>query len=168
MPDAESADRLSSISTRWSLVFDAHHGQGSRVTAAQGALMQRYCGAVYRYLLAVLRDPNEADEVAQEFALRFIRGDFKRADPERGRFRDYVKTVLYHLLADHHKRRQARPRPLPADSGELPAAAPDVAVQEQEFVQRWREALLERTWEALAAAQEQAGTLYYTVLRWRA
>jgi RNA polymerase sigma-70 factor (ECF subfamily) len=168
MPDPQSAQHLSNISTRWSLIFDAHRGQGSRVTAAQGALMQRYCGAVYRYLLAVLHDPNEADELAQEFALRFIRGDFKHADPQRGRFRDYVKTVVYHLLADYHQRRHGRPRPLPADSSQLPAVGPEVPVQEQEFVQRWREVLLERTWEALAAAQERAGTLYYTVLRWRA
>jgi RNA polymerase sigma-70 factor (ECF subfamily) len=168
MADADLQQRLSGISTRWSLIFDAHKGQGASVTAAQSVLMQRYSAAVYRYLRAVVRDPNEAEELAQEFALRFVRGDFKNADPQRGRFRDYVKTVLYHLIADHFKRRQSQPRPLPADESQLPTVAPDVGEQEREFMLRWREALLERTWEALAEAQERADTLYLTVLRWRA
>jgi RNA polymerase sigma-70 factor (ECF subfamily) len=168
MSDTEHQDRLSNISTCWALLVDAHRGEGSCVTVAQAALMQRYGGAVFRYLLGVLHDANDAEELSQEFALRFLRGAFKRADPQHGRFRNYVKTVLAHLLADHYRRRQGQPRPLPADSGAVPAAAVAGTDPEQEFVQRWREVLLERTWEALAAASERAGTLYYTVLRWRA
>jgi RNA polymerase sigma-70 factor (ECF subfamily) len=130
--------------------------------------MKDYCGAVYRYLLAVLHDPNEAEELAQEFALRFVRGDFWRADPERGRFRDYVKTVLYHLIVDHHAKRRAQPGPLPADSGEQPLVEPDTERHEREFLNGWREELLNRAWEGLAVFSQQADNLYYTVLRWRA
>jgi DNA-directed RNA polymerase specialized sigma24 family protein len=48
-----------------------------------------------------VRDPEVADDLAQEFALRFLRGDFQRADPERGRCRDYLKRALINLVHDY-------------------------------------------------------------------
>ena len=63
-------------------------------------LVLRYGGAVHRYLLASLRDVDAADELAQEFALRFLRGDFKNADPGKGRFRDFLKRAVYRLMVD--------------------------------------------------------------------
>src|SRR5262245_18556900 len=87
----ESAQRLSSISTLWSLVEKAHQ-ETIAAAIAQRALLQRYCGAVYRYLLGALLDEAAAEDLFQDFALRFLRGDFRRADPGKGRFRDYLKT----------------------------------------------------------------------------
>jgi RNA polymerase sigma-70 factor (ECF subfamily) len=78
--------------------------------------------------------------------LRFLRGDFRRADPQRGRFRDYVKTALIHLVNDYYRAQRERPGPLPADvSG--PAAPADADAQ---FLASWGEELLNRTWAALA------------------
>ena len=74
--------------------------------------MQRYCGSVYRYLLGALRNGDAAIELFQEFAMRFVRGDFHRASPTRGRFRDYVKTALINLVTDHFNRQNSKPRPL--------------------------------------------------------
>jgi RNA polymerase sigma factor (sigma-70 family) len=149
MPAADLDFRLSRISTQWSLVFQAHGGPREAVTEAQRILMQRYAGAVYRYLLGAVRDEDAAEELAQEFALRLVRGDFRRAHPERGRFRSYLKTALIHLVTDYHRARQAQPRPLAPDAPE-PAAPPwSEAESERHFVQSWREELLERTWKAL-------------------
>jgi RNA polymerase sigma factor (sigma-70 family) len=167
MKDTDHEGRLSRIETCWTLVFQAHASQKGAVAAAQQVLVQRYCGAVYRYLLASLRNPDAAEEVAQEFALRFVRGDFRRADPERGRFRDFVKTTLYHLIVDYHRRRQGQPQSLPGDSGALPAVVEDVNQAEQLFVERWREELLDLAWTALKAVEHATGQLFYTVLRWR-
>jgi RNA polymerase sigma-70 factor (ECF subfamily) len=168
MAETEQTDRLSLIATRWSLVFQAHQGERTAISAAQQALLERYCGAIYRYLRAVLRDADTTEELCQEFALRFVRGDFKHADPARGRFRDYVKSALYHLIVDHHRRRQKRLQPLPTDSSQLPAQEPDFGQADQEFLQRWRAELLDCTWHGLQAVERQTGRLYYTVLRWRA
>jgi len=77
--------RLTQMTTQWDLVFLAHRGTPEQVGAAQVELMDRYSGAVHRFLLAALRDPEAAAELSQEFALRFLRGDFHRADPTRGR-----------------------------------------------------------------------------------
>lgn len=140
-------ERLSRISTMWTLLHQAHAGSADAATAAQRVLMQRYCGAAYRYLLGALRDEDAALDLFQEFALRFIRGDFRRADPERGRFRDYVKTALIHLVSDYRKSQQSRPGPLPDDVPAPPATDP-----EPDFIASWRDELLHRTWESLREA----------------
>jgi hypothetical protein len=55
--------------------------------------MGSYHRAVHRYLLGALRDEDAAEELFQEFALRFVRGDFRWADRGRGRFRDEAAEV---------------------------------------------------------------------------
>jgi RNA polymerase sigma-70 factor (ECF subfamily) len=167
MKDPEVTPHLSRISTNWDLLLQARQGDREAVSRAQRMLMRRYCGAAYRYLLAAVRDPDVAEELCQEFALRFVRGDFQRADPERGRFRDFVKTALYNLIVDYHRRQQAQPGPLPSASWRLPAVTTDPADTDEEFVTLWRAELLGRVWEALASVQERTGQLFHTVLHWR-
>src|SRR5438874_2310362 len=87
MTQRESNERLSKISTVWSMLHQAHEGSAESAAAAQQMLMQRYRGAVYRYLLRLLGDPHVADDLTQEFALALVRGEFRQADPQRGRFR---------------------------------------------------------------------------------
>ncbi len=150
--DAESTNqRLSRISTQWTLLNQAHAGPADAATAARRELMLRYCGAVYHYLLGATRDEDAALELTQEFFLRFLQGAFHRADPERGRFRDYVKTVLIHLVTDYHQDQRARPQALPEDLAAPAVPAPEAADPDAAFLQAWREDLLRRTWEALAA-----------------
>jgi len=105
----ELSQRLSRISTRWSVVWDAHHGSGGDAAAARRELVLEYGGAVYRYLVGAVRDPDAAEELAHEFAVRVMNGELHRADPERGRFRDYVKRVLVNLVNDHVQSRMRRP-----------------------------------------------------------
>jgi RNA polymerase sigma-70 factor (ECF subfamily) len=161
-------NHLSRISTCWSLVFEAHRSQADAATQAQQELMQRYCGAIYRYLLAVVRDADAADDLSQEFALRLVRGDFRRADPGRGRFRDFVKSALYHLIVDYQRRKQRRRHEaLPPDTPEAAVDAPEFP-SDQEFLDRWREELLNRAWDSLAALEKETGQPFNTVLRFRA
>src|SRR5690242_7685201 len=107
--------RLSRISTLWTIVAHAKGGPGEAACAAQQELLRRYSRAVHRYLLGALRNPDAADELAQEFALRFLRGQCKGADPQRGRFRDYLKGTLSHLVAEYYRRQAALAKPLPVD-----------------------------------------------------
>ncbi len=167
MPNREGAEHLSEMSTAWTLLFQAHEGATESARAARRELMQRYGGPVSRYLRAALGDPEAADELYQDFALKFVRGDFKRAHPDRGRFRDFLKTVLYHLIVDYHKRQRRRPQPLAAESevpapGDGPAADPDRA-----FAEAWRAELLARAWENLARREQETGQRLCTVLRLR-
>jgi RNA polymerase sigma factor (sigma-70 family) len=114
--------------------------------------MERYLGAVRRYLLGAVGDPTEADDLAQKFALRFVSGGFQGADPARGRFLDYLKTALWRLVTDYHRERQRQPRALTPDAPEPAAPEADEASSARNFLSSWREELLERTWSALAAA----------------
>src|SRR4051794_28269956 len=95
--DAVAPSRLSRIDTPWTIVARAHDGPCDAAASAQRLLIERYRGAAYRYLRASVRDPDAAAELFQEFALRLLRGDFHRARRHRGRFRDYLKSVLVNL-----------------------------------------------------------------------
>ena len=160
-----SALRISRIDTLWTVVGQAHRA-GGEVAAAQRQLLERYGGAARRYLLAATRNAEAADELFQDFAVRFLTGGLRGADPARGRFRDFLKAVLYYMAADYHKKANKRPLPLNDDHPE-PAAPPSASEQDALFLASWRDELLGRSWSALQEA-EQAGQPYFTVLRYRA
>ena len=99
----EPTERLNQIHTLWSQVRKAHEQTGDLARDARQALLGRYGGAIHRYLLGALRDEEAANDLAQDFAFRFLHGDLRNADQERGRFRDFVKGVLFHLVADFQR-----------------------------------------------------------------
>ena len=167
MDENESKCRLSLITTMWNLVARAHLGSGDEAGVARRQLIERYQGAAYRYLLGALRDPDAADELFQEFALRMARGDFHRADPQRGRFRQFLKVALINLVREHRKRRGRAGVPL--EELKWQPAAQDAADSEedQRWLASWREHLLERAWEALREEESRTGRPYHTVLRFR-
>jgi RNA polymerase sigma-70 factor (ECF subfamily) len=167
MDEPRVDQHLNHISTIWPLVRKAHDGSLDSAGHAVRELLDRYGGAVYRYLLGALRDPHAADDLSQEFSLRFVRGDFRNADPERGRFRDLVKTVLFHLIVDYQRRQKAQPRALPPD--ECGPAQPETELtSDAQFVESWRQQLLGQAWTALARWDRRHGSRYYDVLRFRA
>jgi|SRR6056297_812626 len=159
---------LSQIVTLWSVVRRAHDGKADSIRTAQQEMLDRYGGAVRRYLLGALRDPDAADEVFQEFALRFVRGDFHSADPGLGRFRSYLKTVVYRLIVDYQRkqRRQGRQQPLPDDGPGFVAETENQS--DERFLQSWRDELLTRAWQELEELSRREETLHYEVLRLRA
>jgi RNA polymerase sigma-70 factor (ECF subfamily) len=159
---------LSRIQTIWSMVQQAH-GDHTAVQSAQQALLDRYGGAVWRYALAALRDEDAADEVFQEFALRFVRGDFGSADPERGRFRAFVKTIVYRLIVDHQRRQKKRLRESPMCSNLADPLAEDseTAAADALFRTSWRDELLAGCWARLADDEQRTGKPHHTVLRYR-
>src|SRR5437764_3789427 len=127
MNDHDLQQHLSHIATQWSVLYEAHKGSATQAAQAHQVLMQRYCGAVYRYLLRAVRDPAVAEDLTQEFALRFIQGRFGQADPSQGRFRSYVKGALFRLVQDHRRSQARGPRSVPLEHGEALADPHDDA-----------------------------------------
>lgn len=162
----ELDEHLSQIETMWTVVRQAHAGTADEAGAAQARLLKRYSLAISRYLRGALRDNEAADDLFQEFALRLVRGDFKRADPERGKFRRFIKTSLYHLVVDHQRRRHARP--LLGEVHEPIDHAEPLAESEARFIADWRAELLRRAGQALAERDGQTGQHLFAVLRLRA
>jgi RNA polymerase sigma-70 factor (ECF subfamily) len=162
-------EHLSQIQTHWTEVFQAHQGPCADSAAALAALVQRYGGAVHRYLLASVGDVDVADELSQEFALRFLRGDFKHADPGKGRFRDFLKRAVYHLMVDHFRARRSQPMRLGQDIADSAAPGDDAWAQDldRQFHESWREHLMAHAWSALERVQERTGRPFADVLRLR-
>jgi RNA polymerase sigma factor (sigma-70 family) len=167
MSQPTTDEHLSQMVTTWTVLFQAHSDHTDEAVAAQQQLLQRYSGAVYRYLLAAVRKQDEADDLFQEFALRLVRGAFKNAHPEKGKFRHFLKSALYHLVIDHqrkkHRRPPALPRATPGSSDTLPASEE----ADRQFLATWRKELLNRAWGALRELEERSGQPLYTVLRYR-
>src|SRR3954467_11748991 len=158
---------ISRINTAWSMVREAH-GDHTAVGSAQQRLLERYGGAVRKYALSALRNEDAAEDVFQEFALRFVRGDFGNADPQRGRFRAFVKTVVYRLIVDYQRR--VKKRALEGGLHSNIAEAEDMAQANEDdslFRTSWRDELLARCWQKLEADEHESGKPYHSVLRFR-
>src|ERR1700716_1521524 len=95
-----SEKRLTEIPTSWTTIRTAHTA-GPESDTAMSELIGRYHDAVGRYLKLKLRDENLADEVSQEFWTKLLTHKLAGADPSKGRFRDYLRTVLHRLIIDH-------------------------------------------------------------------
>jgi RNA polymerase sigma factor (sigma-70 family) len=168
MSSQPEAQRLSQIQTLWTQLFKVTKPDDKR--QGRRDLVLRYYGAVYRYLLGMVRDEDVAMELTQEFAGRFLRGDFAKANPERGRFRDFLKVSLRNLVMDHYRKKKVRDgkvvKTFPDDTPD-PADDSQRQANDEAFVNSFREEVLARTWEALAEAERTSGKPYHTVLRFK-
>ncbi|MBI2808910.1 MAG: sigma-70 family RNA polymerase sigma factor [Planctomycetes bacterium] len=142
---------LDEISTRWPMIHDP----------AQFVL--RYAPAIEGYLLALVRDPDQVDEIRQDFLVKVLQKGFGSEINVKGRFRNYLKAAVRNAAITHLRRKapgQADPAALAqvADDAETPAA-------EAEWLEQWRRCMLERIWEALEMHERQnLDNHAYTVL----
>ena len=152
--------------TRWSLVLTGGTDEHARTTAME-ALARTYWRPVYGYVRARTRGSDEdALDATQAFFLWILEvGFLDRADPERGRFRGFVKVTLERFLTDrvraaNTEKRGGAHRFLPirgpdGDTLELPNThdqSPEDALD-----QLWRAGLVERAFERLRARMEADG-----------
>ncbi|MDB5352993.1 MAG: polymerase sigma factor, sigma-70 family [Planctomycetota bacterium] len=135
-----AGDRLTTLDTEWTTIRAAHT-LGPAGKAAMGAMISRYHDAVERYLRLKLRDRNLADEVIQEFWTKLLEHKLAGADNSKGRFRDYLRTVLHRLIVDHFRGRKIQSLP--------PGDLMDPAVPDVEYDRVWREAMIRRVWSRL-------------------
>jgi RNA polymerase sigma factor (sigma-70 family) len=160
-------DRLSTFSTSWSLIEQAHDSSAADAQrqAARHQLLRSYENVVRRYLHGALR--RQADREAavadcfQEFCVRLLSGRLQGAERERGPFRRYLQTVVSNLVADYHRQRTRQPESL----GEHDPASADAEASEEDFVQIWREELVGRALLALADHEKRTGQVLYSVLK---
>ncbi len=159
-------ERLSAISTQWTVLVQAQQGTAEAASAAAN-LLQRYRAPITRYLLACVRHLDVVDDLFQEFALRFVRGDFKNVDRQRGHFRHFLKTTLYHLVVDY-RRKQQRDSHLPLPTADAcPAATPAPLASDGDLEAELRKDFLARAWDALARWEMEKKQPLFTVLNCR-
>src|SRR5262249_45870353 len=97
--------RLDEIPTQWSLLHLAHH-DSLAAGEARNALVLRYAGAIRNYIGALVRDEQDADEVAQEVVVRLLRGQFAAASPERGSFRRMLMVAAHNLVRTYWEKQK--------------------------------------------------------------
>lgn len=156
---SQSGQHLTDLPTSWTMIRTAH-SPGPAGQAAMAVLIGRYHDAVLRYLRLKLRDANLADEVFQEFWTKLLTHKLAGADHNKGRFRDYLRTVLHRLIIDHFRTRKLQALP--------PGDLLDPDVPDADYDRVWREAVLKRA--LLRLETHEASTpnnRYATVLRLR-
>ena len=160
-------DRLSQIETLWSMVRRAHGDGVTQTNSAQSKMLDRYGGAAKRYLRAVVKNDDAADDVYQDFAVRFLKGDFADVSPERGKFRAFLKTVLFRTAMDYFRQKRRGPNLREMETVFEPAAPDERKAADEEFVASWRDELLARTWEALQQYEAETNKPMHTAMRLR-
>ena len=155
VPSGESGSPggLDHIETDWSLIHEPTH------------VVMRYSGAIQSYFRALIKNHHDAEEVAQNFFLWVSQNGLPRASKDRGRFRDYLKTVVRNAALNFLRRNQA-PVQNELVITNLAYQEKTPAVLDQEWLGEWRRCLLERVWQRLREYQTKARNNHsYTVLR---
>lgn len=146
--------------TRWSLIVAAR-GASADARDALDLLCRCYRPAVISYLRRYGYARADADDVAQDFFARFVERRFQDvADPQRGRFRMFLRTALRHFVTSAHDHAHAARR-RPADAGA--AIDPDLVDSgespEHAFERAWAMTVLGRALERLREEAAAAGKL---------
>lgn len=144
--------RIEEISTRWPQLSDPLQ------------FVMRYAPAIRAYLLGFTREPALAEELCQDFILRYLQSGLRHASPDRGRFRYYLKAAVRNSVRQYARSEQSlRRREMLVETElweEIPVERPDA------FEEGWRKSVLERAWEGLRQLQKREKEVrYYDVLR---
>lgn len=153
--------------THWSVVLDA--GQPGTAQAQQA--LEKLCRVYWHPLYACVRrqgyGPEDSRDLTQQFFARLLENNSVRhADPERGRFRTFLKACLTNFLNKEWVKANAAKRggqhlhiSLDADEAEQRFAAEpfDHLTPEIVFERRWAVTVLEAAVRRLADEYTAAG-----------
>lgn len=146
--------------TDWTRLLAARGGGGALDDA-----VRVYWSPVFAYLRRSGLSSADAEDLTQDFMATVVLGRdlIGRADPERARFRTFLKASLRNFLTDYHKSRLARdrrtnkPLGLPSD---VPNAFPEPAATDtadDAFDRQWAAALIDMALRRAEAYCEQSG-----------
>jgi DNA-directed RNA polymerase specialized sigma24 family protein len=161
--EQRSEEYIDAIRTRWSLVRLAHLSeQNLDVGQARQRLVMRYAAAIRRYVGAIVRDQNHADEISQDVILRLIQGDFSGADPQRGRFRDLLKASIRNRIRDYFTY-EGRRKSIALDFNVAIHDSEDRP--DQRWLHIWQKVVFEQTWSRLLEDEGGKPTAGYLALK---
>ena len=153
--------------TRWSRVILAGDPDAPLARESLAELCNAYWYPLYAYIRRRGHGPEQARDLTQDFFARLLeRGTLAEADPSRGRFRAFLRTVCAHFLANRHDRDRARKRGggraiLPIDAadaeGKYARELADGLTPERIFERTWALTLLGRVLDQLGREYDEAG-----------
>jgi RNA polymerase sigma factor (sigma-70 family) len=130
-------------------------------------LCNAYWYPLYAYIRRRGNGPEQARDLTQDFFTRLLeKGLLAEADPSRGRFRSFLRTVCAHFLANRRDHEQARKRgggqavlsidPVDAE-GRYALELADGLTPERIFERSWALTLLGRVLDQLGREYDEAG-----------
>jgi RNA polymerase sigma-70 factor (ECF subfamily) len=98
--------------TQWGIVIAASAPKTEVARAALTVLCDTYWYPLYAYIRRRGYPVEEAEDLTQAFFAKLLeeKATFKRADPERGKFRSYLLGALGHFLSDEMDKERALKR----------------------------------------------------------
>ena len=153
------------VTTRWSVVLAARDNSCPDAAKALETLCRTYWYPAYAFIRSQGRRPEDAQDLTQEFFARLLAKDFLRVvQPEKGRFRTFLRMALKRFLSNERERLHAQKR-----GGGSVHVSFDTALAEQRFLsepagaqapdrgydRRWALALLD---EAMARLTRECAT----------
>ncbi|HTV38932.1 MAG TPA: sigma-70 family RNA polymerase sigma factor [Candidatus Sulfotelmatobacter sp.] len=124
-----SPQRRLFVTTQWSIVLKAGHGDTTHASEALERLCRTYWYPIYACVRRRGHSPEDAQDLAQSFFLRLLeQQSLANANPELGRFRSFLLGALNHFLIDEWKKARTQRR-----GGGRPLLSLDWAAAERRF-----------------------------------
>ncbi len=169
MPDIQPDSHMGRLfpTTQWSRLVVASSGDAPEAREALSGLCQAYWYPIYAYIRHRRYTPDRARDLTQDFFAYVLERDlFAQADPARGRFRAFLRTVCVRQLAARRDQEKAVKRGGGRsffsidllDAERRYACEPaDELTPERIFDRTWALTLLDRIVERLRGEYEDAG-----------
>ena len=163
---ALSADAAVFVTTHWSVVLAAKDEGSPQSEQALETLCRTYWYPLYAYVRRLGHGPHDAEDLTQEFFARLLQKHYLlAADPEKGRFRTFLRVALKRFLANEWDRVRAAKRgggwkivPLDTVLAErLYARESGADSPDQAYERRWALTLVEQALARLRAEYEHSG-----------
>jgi RNA polymerase sigma-70 factor (ECF subfamily) len=148
--------------THWSMVLAAKEGGSSRAAEAMEKLCRTYWRPVYAYVRRQNHNPQEAEDLTQEFFTRLLAKDYlQHLRHQEGKFRSFLLTFVKRFLSDERDKASAQKRgggksfisldETSAEETYLNGAVNGLSA-DQIFERRWAQTVMER---ALSRLREE-------------
>jgi RNA polymerase sigma-70 factor (ECF subfamily) len=157
------------LTTHWSVVTAAGHGDSSRARVALEKLCRTYWYPLYTFVRRLGHRPHDAEDLVQGFFAQCVEKNYLgAADSAKGRFRSFLLLALKRFLANQHDRDRAQKRggPMPPFSLDSLTAEQRYALEPADqlsadrlFERRWALTLLDNVLACLRDEYADAGRL---------
>jgi RNA polymerase sigma factor (sigma-70 family) len=155
------------VTTRWSVVLAARDNASPDAAQALETLCRTYWYPAYAFIRSQGRRPEDAQDLTQEFFARLLAKDFLRVvQPEKGRFRTFLRMALKRFLSNEWERLHAQKRGggnahLSFDTTlaeqRFRSEPPGTEAPDRSYDRRWALALLDEAMARLARECAEAG-----------
>jgi RNA polymerase sigma-70 factor (ECF subfamily) len=157
------------VTTHWSTVIRAGHGDTTHAREALEKLCRTYWYPIYACIRRRGHSPEDSQDLTQSFFLRLLeQHSLANVNPDLGRFRSFLLGALNHFLIDEWKKARTQRRGSGRQILSLDWAAAeqrfdmepvDNATPDKAFDRNWATALLEEVLNQLEEEYQREGKL---------